>query len=68
MKKNHEWRTMDWESCPKCGEEVEVYTHVDTEPNQFWDQDEVRCPKCGPCGQVSADGEAAWVSFSEEFE
>ena len=65
MKK--EWKLFVAESCPNCGESLEVLSAClegdDTDFEQFFmDGDDVRCMVgCGFLSSMSADGEHAWV-------
>lgn len=60
-----EWKIFAAESCPNCGDDLEVLSDKenDTEFEQFYaDGEEVRC--CAECGfksSISVDDGEAWV-------
>jgi hypothetical protein len=64
MKK--EWKDIEWsDECPECGSSVEVLTNCN-ESNQAYDGDRARCTSCHAGGWVSADGEKAYINWSNE--
>lgn len=64
-----EWKYLDLDECPKCGNSLQVYT--DGNHGLVYDDDEVRCVECpfrsGIC--VEEDGRV-WVQDGnrDEFE
>ena len=53
MNEKH-WVSSDMDSCPECGNDIEIYTACKVD-NHFFDGDDARCiDKCGPVGSFSA--------------
>ncbi len=62
MKK--EWKEIDFDCCPECGDVVEIETDC-KQDGHFFDGDPVRCVnKCDISGQFSIDEETGgWINF-----
>ena len=56
-----EWKDIDWDDCPRCGDSVQVLTTADE--GYCYDGDHVRCMGCGFRSGMSVDveGGSAWV-------
>ncbi len=60
-------RTVDFDNCPECGDELEVRDESTLDDGFFWDGEEVFCGSCNKrVGTMVADGETCYVSFDEE--
>lgn len=61
-----EWREVDFDECPKCGNGLKSKTDPHLEEGYFHDGDEVFCEAdCGKVGTMFAD-ETAYVCFDDE--
>ena len=66
MKK--EWKEIDFEDCPECGDSLECFTHGEIVDGiqQYYDDDDVRClGECGVSLQMSCDEGRAWVRWND---
>ena len=59
------WKTISWESCDRCGDDVEVLTTADG-PDMVYDSDEARCVACRCPGNVSCDGESCYIVWHSD--
>lgn len=57
------WQELSAESCPECGDYLEVLTSAPE--NYMYDGDLVRCDECQITGWISADEDEASVHFHD---
>jgi len=63
-----QWKYIEFEQCPKCGDDLEGFTTCEPE-GMFYDGDQVRClGKCGAALSISCDEGEAWISWNNEQE
>ncbi len=62
------WVTVDFDSCPECGNQPEIYTDS-AMTDYFYDGDDVRCTICRWPGMFICDGlNDGWISWWDEDE
>ena len=60
-----EWKPLDWDECPECGDQIEVFT--DAAEGHACDGDAVRCCVCHWPGGTSVDEDDAFISWCEDY-
>lgn len=60
----HEWRLCDYETCPLCGDEAEVFTKS-KEVGYFYDGEKARCYSCKHEGSVTTDDGNAYINWND---
>ena len=58
-----QWRYIDWDECPECGDAIEAYTSATNEGFVF-DGDDARC--MGKCEATVSGKLSLWFSVDED--